>query len=294
MRRLALVPLLLLAALLPPSPGGQAQTADDVQRTVLPSGMVLLTKLRPDPDSVAINVAVRAGSRDEDAATNGAAHFMEHMFFQGTPRRPTALDVQTPITSRGGTLNASTGWELVNFDAVVRSADVAIAIDVLADILTNATFDPDALEKERRVVLQELNARQNNPNSRGSDVLFRTIFASHPAHHLPGGSRETVLSIDRETLVQFRERWFVANNMVVSVVGNVPHSDAVALVEAAFANLPSRPVPSRPAPEVGERLGAAERLNGGSVQAQVLVGMAAPSMSNRDRYAMAVLNAAID
>ena len=69
---------------------------DDVQRTLLPSGLVVLTKERADPDSVAVNVAVRVGSRDEDAATNGAAHFMEHMFFQGTPRRPSALDVQRP------------------------------------------------------------------------------------------------------------------------------------------------------------------------------------------------------
>ena len=212
---------------------------DDVQRTLLPSGLVVLTKERADPDSVAVNVAVRVGSRDEDAATNGAAHFMEHMFFQGTPRGPRALDVQRPITSRGGTLNATTGWELINFDAVVRSADAALAIDVLADILTNATFDPVALEKERRVVLQELSARQNNPNSRGSDLFFQTIFARHPAHHLPGGSRETVLSIDLETL----------RNSRTLVRGEQhgrfrrrkhPDADAVALVEAAFAELPSR------------------------------------------------------
>jgi predicted Zn-dependent peptidase len=290
---MALCALLVMLALAPPL-ARSTEAPDDVQRTVLPSGLVVLTKERPDPDAVAINVAVRVGSRDEDATTSGAAHFMEHMFFQGTPRRPTALDVQRPITSRGGTLNATTGWELINFDAVVRSADVATAIDVLADILTNATFDPDALEKERRVVLQELNARQNNPNTRGTDLFFQTIFAHHPARHLPGGSRETVLSIDRDTLLQFRERWFVANNMVVAVVGNVPHEEAVALVKTAFAGLPSRPVPPRPAPEAGARVGVAERVNGGSVQAQVLVGMGAPSMADADRYAMAVLDAAID
>jgi predicted Zn-dependent peptidase len=256
--------------------------------------MIVLTKERADPDSVAINVAVRAGSRDEDERTSGAAHFMEHMFFQGTPRRPTALDVQSPIRSRGGTLNANTGWELINFDAVVRSADAATAVDVLADILTNATFDPEAIEKERRVVLQELNARHNNPNTRGSDLFFQTIFANHPARHLPGGNHDTVLAIDRDTLLQFRERWFVANNMVVAVVGNLRHEDAVDLVAEAFADLPTRPVPPRSAPEGSLRAAAFERVSGGSVQAQVLVGMGAPSLADDDRHAMAVLDAAID
>src|SRR5262245_30085598 len=137
-RAVALCAMLVLVMGLIPTRGA-AQVTADVQRIDLPSGMTLLAKERPDPDSVAINVAVRVGSRDEDEATNGAAHFMEHMFFQGTPRRPSALEVDRPITDRGGSLNAATGWELINFNAVVRSADAPMAMDVLGDILTHST-----------------------------------------------------------------------------------------------------------------------------------------------------------
>jgi predicted Zn-dependent peptidase len=283
--------LVLLGAALPV----RGQHADDVERTVLPNGMVVLTKERPDPDSVAINIAVRAGSRDEDEATSGAAHFMEHMFFQGTPRRPTAFDVDQPITTRGGSLNASTGWELINFNAVVRSADFPTAIDVLSDILINATFDAVALEKERRVVLQELNARLNSPSTRASDTFFQTVFAGHPARHLPGGNRDTVLSISRDTLMDFRQRWFVANNMVVAVVGNVRHDDVVAQVDAAFRDMPVHPLPPRPAvvrsfPTEQTLL----RVNAGTSQAQVLLGVPAPTLTDPDRYAIDVLDAVID
>ena len=226
--------------------------------------------MRPDPDSVAINVAVRAGSRDEDETTNGAAHFMEHMFFQGTPRRPSSFDIDRPIASRGGSLNATTGWELITFHAVVRSADVPAALDVLGDVLTNSLFDPLALEKERRVVLQELNARLNNPNTRGSDLFFQSVFAGHPARHLPGGDRATVMTITRDTVMDFRERWFVANNMVIAVVGMcVPDSwDASRVSDSlrllASAGAPGGRGPSPDGTHAAERQTCGTRATGAS------------------------------
>jgi predicted Zn-dependent peptidase len=276
-------------------PSAGQERVDDVRRAVLPNGMVVLTKERADPDTVAISVAVRAGSRDEDDVTNGAAHFMEHMFFQGTPSRPSALDVDWPIASRGGRLNATTGWETIQFDAVVRAADFPVAVDVLADMLTNSTFEPAAVEKERRVVLQEFNARMNTPRTRGTDQFFQALLADHPARHLPGGSQETVLTISRDTLLAFRERWFVANNMVVAVVGNVPHEAAVATLAPAFRDLPVVSLPERlpvataaMAEPIGIRVGA------GTHQAQVLVGVRAPSLADPDRPALAVLDAVVD
>jgi predicted Zn-dependent peptidase len=290
---LAVLTLLFSVAPAVSAPGWQ--DGDDVRRTELPNGLVLLTKERRDPDSVAINIAVRAGSRDEDDRTSGAAHFMEHMFFQGTPRRPSAFDVDRPITTRGGSLNATTQWELISFNAVVRSADVGPAIDVLADILINSLFDAEALEKERRVVLQELNARLNSPSTRASDLFFQTVFAGHPARHLPAGSRETVLSIDRDTLLAFRDRWFAASNMVIAVVGNVSHDEVVDLVSAAFQDLPNWSLPPRPAVTASFPVEhTSRRISAGSHQAQVLVGVPAPSFVDSDRYAMDIIDAVID
>ncbi len=293
-RWLALVCAALVSVALVFPPAMRAQVEDDVQRTVLSNGLVLLTKVRPDPDSVAINVAVHAGSRDEDESTNGAAHFMEHMFFQGTPTRPTSLDVERPITARGGSLNATTGWELINFNAVVRSADVPAALDVLSDILTNSLFDAQALEKERRVVIQELNARLNSPSTRGSDLFFQTVLADHPARHLPGGSPETVRTISRDTLMDFRQRWFVANNMVIAVVGNIEPDAIVGEVATAFSGLPTRPLPERPPAAPAEARQEVLRVSAGSHQAQVLLGVPGPSLRDPARYAMTVLDAIVD
>jgi predicted Zn-dependent peptidase len=290
------MPALLLLALAPlPAQLGPHAPNDDVQRAVLPNGLIVLTKERPDPDSVAINIAVRAGSRDEDERTNGAAHFMEHMFFQGTPTRPSSLDIDRPITTRGGSLNATTQWELITFNSVVRSADVPAALDVLSDILINSTFEPEALEKERRVVLQELNARLNSPSTRGSDLFFQTVFAHHPARHLPGGSRDTVLTIAREDLQEFRDRWFSANNMAIAIVGNVRHGEIVPLVERYFGAMPSRELPPRPtAAQAFPSERTLANVSAGNYQAQVLIGVPGPSLRDPDRYAMAVLDAAID
>jgi predicted Zn-dependent peptidase len=294
-RPLWLIPTLLLALSPLPDTRSVQPPPDDVERYVLPNGLIVLAKQRPDPDAVAIHIAVRAGSRDEDEATNGAAHFMEHMFFQGTPRRPSSLEIDRPITRRGGSLNASTQWELITFNAVVRSADVPTALDVLADILLNATFDPEALEKERRVILQELNARLNSPSTRGSDLFFQTVFAQHPARHLPGGSRETVLTISREDLLAFRQRWFLANNLAIAVVGNIAPAEAVRLVEQYFGTFPAGVLPPRatatqPFPTERTRV----TVSAGNYQAHVLLGMPGPSLRDPDRYAMAVLDAAID
>jgi zinc protease len=101
------------------------------------------------------------------------------------------------------------------------------------------------LEKERRVVLQELNARLNSPSTRGSDVFFQTVFAQHPARHLPGGSRETVLTISRDDLLAFRQRWFLANNMAIAVVGNLAPAEAARLVEQYFGRFRRRAAAAR-------------------------------------------------
>src|SRR5689334_18750261 len=163
-----------------------------VYRATLPNGILVVTKERPDAEVAALSVYVRGGSRNEDPETVGAAHFMEHMFFQGTPTRPSSIAIDSPITELGGWLNATTAWEGITFFGTVPNSAFDVLLDVEADMLVNSLFAPDALEKERRVVVEELNRNLNNPIAYAFETYSKTVFADHPAHQMPGGDRSTV------------------------------------------------------------------------------------------------------
>jgi predicted Zn-dependent peptidase len=259
----------------------------------LPNGLLVLVRERPSTEVAAISVGVRGGSRDEEPETVGAAHFMEHMYFQGTSTRPTSHEIDREISSRGGWLNAWTGWESINFQILVPYGELDRALDVMSDLLVNSLFEESKIDKERRVVLEELNRRLNSPAGHVQDVFARTIFAGHPAENLPIGNRETLARSNRDVLLKFRDTYFVANNMVVAVVGNVQHEEVFGKVEAAFANMPAGPRPffhPAPPPPADDRLveGAAPGR-----QARLAMGVPAPGSDNDDRYALDVLVAVL-
>jgi predicted Zn-dependent peptidase len=257
--------------------------------TTLPNGMLVLVRERPTTEVAAISVGVRGGSRDEELATVGAAHFMEHMYFQGTPRRAGSQDIDREISSRGGWLNAWTGWESINFQAVVPGTEFDRALDVISDLLVNSLFEESKIDKERRVVLEELNRRLNSPGGNVQDIFAKTIFAGHPAENLPIGNRETLARSTREVLVAFRDTYFVANNMVVAIVGNVSHDEVFPKVAAAFANMRQGPMPAfHAAPPPPAQARRVEDQAPGQ-QAWLALGVPAPGSHNDDRYALDVL-----
>lgn len=277
------------APALPPAQVAAEEIEPGVFLTRLPTGMIVVTKERPGAEVAALSVYIRGGSRDEDPATVGAAHFMEHMFFQGTPRYPSSRAIDAPISERGGWINATTSWEGINFFATVPNDAFPIALDVIADILVNSLFDPEAVEKERRVVIEELNRNLNNPTAYAYETYAKTVFADHPARQLPAGDRDTVRSVTRETLLAFRDRFFRASNMVVAAVGDLRHEQVVAEVAAAFAAMPGGPAPTftRVPPPVAQR--NVRVLEYGARQAQFVLGWPTPGFDSPDRYALEVL-----
>ncbi len=269
------------------------QEEPNLYRTTLPSGLVVVTREQPTAEVAALSVFVRGGSRAEDPATVGAAHFMEHLFFQGTPRRPSSAAIDAPITERGGWLNATTSWEGIDFFATVPNSAFDVALDVIADILVNSLFAPDAVEKERQVVIEELNRILNNPLAYAFEVYAKTVFAGHPASQLPAGDRATVRRVTRDTLLQYRERFFRASNLVVAVVGNLRHEEVEAKVAAAFAAMPTGEPPAwtpAPRPPAQQRT---ERVSVGARQAQLILGWPTVGFDSPDRYALTVLAAAL-
>jgi predicted Zn-dependent peptidase len=269
------------------------QEEPDVFRDVLPNGLrVAVREVRGAP-VVGISVGIRGGSRDEEAETVGAAHFMEHMFFQGTPRRPDAQLIDREIEAIGGYTNAWTGWESINFQVAAPADGFDLALDLISDLMVNSTFAGDKIDKERRVVLEELNGRLNSPPQKAYDLFFLEVFGEHPARNLPIGNRETINASTRDVLVRFRDTYFVAANMAVAVVGDVDHRAVIPKVAAAFAEMRTGPVPPPKVapvpPPIDRRLAASAP----GQQARVVLGGPAAGQNSPDRYVLQVVDAVL-
>jgi predicted Zn-dependent peptidase len=297
-RRLARVVgvVVIVGILLGATVGGSVISAaeseePDVFRSVLPNGLRAIVRERPGTDVVAVSVATRGGSRDERRETVGAAHFMEHMFFQGTPRRPDAADLDREVEARGGWTNAWTGWESINFQVVTPIEDLDLAIDVIADQMVNSLFAAEKIDKERRVVLEELNGRLNSPATRAYDLFWIEVFGDHPARNLPIGNRSTIDQSTREVLVEFRDTYFVAGNMVVAVVGDVQHEAVFQKLGGAFAEMRTGPIPPKntaPVPPLVQRL---QTDTSPGQQARVIIGGPTVGYDSPDRHVLDVIEA---
>lgn len=267
--------------------------SDDAKRDDLPNGMAVLTRERPYADVTAISISVKGGSRNEDEDTVGAAHFMEHMFFQGTPTRPNIESIFGPISARGGWLNAYTAFENINFQAVVKNEDFQLALDTLADMLVNALFAEERIDKERQVVLEELIRGKNEPRRYAGELFFKHVFADHPCRNLPIGSRETLANSDRNVLMSFRNANFLASNMYTAVVGDQRHEEVAERVAQAFRDMPtgSRPV-FETAPLPTARPQRIEETTPGT-QAHLAMGLPAAGANHPDTYALDIMSATL-
>jgi predicted Zn-dependent peptidase len=263
----------------------------DVFRTELPNGLRAIVRERPGSGVVAISVGIRGGSRDERRETVGAAHFMEHMFFQGTSRRPDAADLDREIEARGGWTNAWTGWESINFQVVLPLEDFNLALDVIADQMVSSVFAPDKIDKERRVVLEELNGRLNSPVTKAYDLFWLEVFGEHPARNLPIGNRATIDQSTRDVLVAFRDQFFVSGNMVVAVVGDVQHDRVFEQVGGAFAELRTGPAASIPPAQVPPLVARSQTDASPGQQARVIAGGPTVGYDSPDRHVHDVIDA---
>ena len=273
------------------SPGAGANDEPDVYRTTLPNGLRAIVRERPGSDVVAVSVGIRGGSRDERADTVGAAHFMEHMFFQGTPRRPTSADIGRELEARGGWKNAWTSWESINFQVVAPDDNLDLAIDVISDQMVNSLFAEDKIDKERRVVLEELNGRLSSPQTKAFDLFLVDVFGEHPARNLPIGNRETINRSTRDVVVSFRDTYFVASNMAVAVVGDVQHDEVFARLATAFEGMRTGPTPPPNAAPIPPQVARTMTSTSPGQQARVVLGGPTFGVDNPDHYVYDVIYA---
>jgi len=258
--------------------------------TQLSDGLRVVTTPLPTSQSASVSVFVGAGSRGEGERTKGVAHFLEHMVFKGTQRRPTAIAVAEAIEGAGGVLNAYTSKELTCYWNHVPFDALETAIDVLADMLHNSLLDPAEIDRERSVVQQEIKRTQDQPGAWVGELLGRAFYGDHPMGWPTAGTEETVGALQQPDFKDWIGEWYGAPNVVVSVAGNTSHDAVMRLVAGRFANGRSVTAPAMPALDGGLPARRAIADSRPISQANLALGLPAISRKDPDRYALMVLN----
>jgi len=219
------------------------------EKTTLTNGIRVVTERMPGLHSVSVGFWVETGSRHEDVSLAGISHFLEHMLFKGTETR-SARDIAKEIDSVGGVLNAFTDREFCCYYAKVLGNKLPNAIDVLSDLLLHSVFDSKEIEKERKVILQELHMIEDSPDDLVHDLLSESVWRNHPLGHSVIGQVPTVNRITRDDLLQVLNNNYRGKNLLVCAAGDVNHQDLVAKVESAFSSVsPGNPLTESSSPE---------------------------------------------
>ncbi len=264
---------------------------DEVRSTRLSNGITILTEHMPGLRSVTAGIWVRRGSRHEAPQLNGICHFIEHSVFKGTQRR-TARDIAVESDRLGGHLDAFTTHEMTGFAVKVADRSLPEAFDLLADLLAHPRFDQNDLEREQKVILEEMKMVEDTPDELLGELFNAAYFPDHPLGRPIEGTEETISSFDHNTISAFHAHEFSPSNLVVAAAGNVEHERLVALVESSFEsasekeasplNSAAEQSPSPAAPILIEQKKELE-------QAHLVIAAPWPDARSEERYAASLL-----
>jgi predicted Zn-dependent peptidase len=207
-----------------------------IQKSLLHSGIRVITEEMPDVESSTIGLWVRTGSRDETPEVGGISHFIEHLLFKGTRKR-TALDIAREIESVGGVLNAFTGREYTCFYAKVLNKDLPLAIDILSDIFINSRFDAVELEKERMVILQEIKMLEDSPEDLVHDLFADRFWKGYSLGRPVSGNAETIKSLNREDVSGYFKRRYRPGSVFITAAGGLKHGAVMRTLKKTFGRL---------------------------------------------------------
>ncbi|HTY82046.1 MAG TPA: pitrilysin family protein [Dehalococcoidales bacterium] len=259
-------------------------------KTTLPNGLRLVTEDMPHTRSVALSFFIGAGSRYETLRQSGISHFIEHMCFKGTQKRPTSTDVCTPIESVGGMLNAGTDKELTMYWCKVARPHFESALDVLADILTGSLFDSAEMEKERQVIIEEIHMAMDSPQQRVSMLLDEILWPGHPLGRDIAGTRQSVSGITRVMMLDYMKALYRPQNAVLAIAGDIDHKEMVEAVSAATAKWQAKPAASTYKPyhdTLKKRVLIEKRDN---EQTQLCLALPGFSMTHPERWKLDLIN----
>ncbi len=208
---------------------------DEVHLSRLPNGITVLTEHMPGLRSVTAGIWVRRGSRHEAPELNGICHFIEHAVFKGTQRR-SARDIAVESDRLGGNLDAFTTHEMTGFAVKVADTSLPQAFDLVADLLANPRFEQNDLQREQRVILEEMKMVEDTPDELLGELFNAAYFPGHALGRPIEGTEETITSFNHETISAFHAREFSPANLVVAAAGNVAHDHLVELVQKSFGD----------------------------------------------------------
>src|SRR5580765_6172457 len=213
-----------------------------IVREVFPNGVRLITETMDHVRSVSVGVWLTRGSRHEPIEQGGIAHFVEHMLFKGTATR-SAEDIAQQVDSLGGHLDAFTSKEYAGYYIKVLDEHLPTALDVLSDLVLHPAFEPEDLEREKKVILEEIKMVEDTPDDLVHELFTQHFWEGHALGRPILGSKETVESFTTTSLLDYFRGAYVGRNMIISAAGNLEHAKVRELVEAAFGAVPAEGEP---------------------------------------------------
>ncbi len=240
-------------------------------------------------EAATVLVLVNTGSVYEEKRISGVSHFLEHLFFKGTKRRPTAGEVNRALDSLGAEHNAFTSQEVTGFWVKSAAKHIGKSIDIVSDILINPLFPAGEIDKERGVILQELNMYQDMPQRNVMDVFDELMYGDQPAGWDVGGTPETVSGITRPDILQYKNSHYLASNALVVVAGNINSGDIFSKINKAFANMPRGKAPKMKPVKFRQLEPRVKIKYKESDQTHLVLGMPAYNIFDERKYAMSLL-----
>ena len=209
------------------------------KKTTLPNGLRVITAPNLQSTAATVLVLVEAGSNYEQKEINGLSHFLEHMCFKGTEKRPTALDISSELDSLGAQYNAFTSNEYTGYYAKVQAGAFDTALDIVSDLYLNPTFKAEEVEKEKGVIIEEINMYEDLPQRRVQELVPELLYGDQPAGWGVAGRKEVIRALSREDFIAYRDKHYVASATIIVVAGNFDESTVYDKISQHFVNIPT-------------------------------------------------------
>jgi predicted Zn-dependent peptidase len=266
------------------------KSAKYLQTHQLDNGLRLLLQPNPTSPSVALVILVGVGSRYENQHNNGIAHFLEHMAFKGTAKRPTTLDIAAEVDRVGGESNAFTSKEYTGYYIKVAAKDLTLAIDLLEDMLWHSTYRQAECDRERKVIIEEINMYRDSPRDQVADIYEKLLYPNQPLGMEVTGTPDSLAAIGHSELLAFNHQWYVPNNLVIGAAGQFDQAALIDQLTKAFGGPQAKPLDSYQATKTNQSKPQLVTHHKDTDQTQLIVGWRSFPANHPQRYALALLN----
>lgn len=257
--------------------------------TRLKNGLLLVTTPMPQVESLTVFIGVGAGSRHESKRVNGLFHFMEHMAFKGTKKRPSTLDIASEVDAVGGEFNAVTGKEITGYYIRAAAKHKELAFDILSDMSTNSLFKERDIEREKGVIIEEINMYEDTPVIRVQNLFARLLYGDNPMGWKTAGEKKSIGKIKRSDFLDYLERLYFPKNMVVAVAGKLNEKEIKELTKIYLGHFKRSGQKRTKAIKIKQEKSRVRLLTKKTEQAHFCLGFPGFRYSHPDRFAISVL-----